>query len=191
MFSKTDEQLMQAWQEGDLVAFDALYQRLRGPLYRYILRQVQPAQAAEEIYQETWVTFIRQREHWTAKAALKSYLYRLAHSRVVDFFRARGRHEVFENEVTGDEPDEASSLACDLPTPEAALHRKNQAEALRLCLETLSPEQREAFLLSQEAELSRTEISSVTGVGEETVKTRIRYAFSKLRNCLAKVLEAA
>ena len=181
----SDEQLMRQWQEGDFHSFRALYERHRGPLYRFILRQL-PKASAEDIYQETWSTFIRQKDTWRPRASLKTFLYQIAHSRLVDYFRSQGRHRRFEDEAK----DEEESFSCPLPTPEEAALKKRDAEALRHCLERLPPEQKEAFLLSEEGELKRADIAQVTGVKDETVKSRIRYALSRLRDCLSGFREA-
>ena len=108
----TDEQLMRQWQEGDFQAFRALYERHRGPLYRFILRQL-PKASAEDIYQETWSTFIRQKDTWRPRASLKTFLYQIAQSRLVDHFRAKGRHRRFEEEAS----EEEDGTSCPLPTP--------------------------------------------------------------------------
>jgi RNA polymerase sigma-70 factor (ECF subfamily) len=56
---------------------------------------------------------------------------------------------------------------------------------LRQALGRLPAEQREAFLLHEEAGLGIAEIGVVTGAGAETVKSRLRYALKKLRGALS------
>lgn len=189
--TQSDEQLMRAYQRGDVAAFDVLYARYRATLFRFLVRQVESAAIGEELYQETWMTLIRQRERWQPRATLKTYLYRIAHSRLVDHFRARGRHGGFAVvSIDGDEAPEIAD-ACPASQADAAALRRSDAAALRRCLEALPPEQREAFLCREELELGLGEIAAVAGVPVEAVKSRIRYAIRRLRACLRGLPEAA
>lgn len=188
---RSDEQLMHAYQGGDAAAFDTLYARYRGTLYRFLVRQVQSVSVGEDLYQETWLTLIRQRENWQPSASLKTFLYRIAHSRLVDHFRAQGRHGGFSNlSLDGDDAPEIAD-ACVVSTPDGALAQRSQAQALRHCLDGLPPEQREAFLFSEESGLGLADIAAITDASVEAVKSRIRYAIRKLRDCLSGVLEGA
>lgn len=187
---QTDEQLMHAFQAGDAAAFDALYLRYRGTLFRFLVRQVENVAIGEDLYQETWLTLIRQRESWQPTATLKTFLYRIARSRLIDHFRAQGRHGGF-NHVSLD-GDDAPQLAdhCPFAQADSALLQRSNAQALRRCLDALPPEQREAFLFSEEAEFGLADIAAITGATAEAVKSRIRYAIRKLRDCLSGLLEA-
>ena len=65
------------------------------------------------------------------------------------------------------------------------LAKAKQSGRNRIEHAALPSAQREAFLLQQEGGLSLAEIAAVTGVGTETVKSRLRYALAKLRGDLA------
>src|SRR3569833_1316135 len=84
---RTDEELMLAYACGDVRAFDTLYQRQRGMLYRYILRSVRDRATADEIYQETWSRLIASRERYRVEAKFSTWLLQIAHNLVVDTFR--------------------------------------------------------------------------------------------------------
>ncbi len=176
----SDEDLMLSWQQGDPSAFDVLYRRYRGSLYRFLVRQAGGEAAADELYQDVWMTLVRRRDHWTPVATLKSYLYRIAHSRLVDHYRSRGRRS-HPLDVSLD-AENAPQLAdeCEI----ASEAHRGTAEAVRHCLDGLPPAQREAFLLKEESGLALGEIAAVTGAETETVKSRVRYAIAKLRRCL-------
>ena len=66
-------------------------------------------------------------------------------------------------------------------TPEAELSEFEQRRRIQLAMEQLPPEQREVLQLRLDQELSLEEIGQITGVGRETVKSRLRYAMDKLR----------
>lgn len=186
---RDDEQLMRAYQNGDLGAFDLLYTRHRGTLFRFLVRQVGDSAIGEELYQDVWLTLIRRREHWQPRAKLKTYLYHIAHSRVVDHFRAHRRQGGIA-QVSFDDGDALGAEHCGLVAASDAIERYADVAALRRCLATLPPEQREAFLLREEADLGAPEIASITGVALEAVKSRVRYAIRRLRVCLAGLLES-
>ena len=71
------------------------------------------------------------------------------------------------------------------PTPERQLSAFEERRRLQLALEELPPDQREVVMLRLEQELSLEEIGEITGVGRETVKSRLRYAMDKLRQRLS------
>lgn len=177
---RSDEELMLAYQAGDAGAFDTLYQRHRGRLFRFLAREAGSTEAGEEIYQEAWLRLIRHRHEYRVDAAFGTYLYRIAHSCLVDHLRRRGRLWRLED-PHAELPEDA---ACALPTPEAEWGRALTAQALARCMAALPDEQREVFLLREEAGHSLPEIADITGSGLEAVKSRLRYALKKLRDCL-------
>ena len=81
---------MLCYRDGDAGAFDALYARHKGGLYRYLLRQCREPAAAEELFQDVWMNLIRARARYTVQAKFTTYLYRLAHNRLIDHYR---KHE--------------------------------------------------------------------------------------------------
>ncbi|MDF2446586.1 MAG: polymerase subunit sigma-24 [Moraxellaceae bacterium] len=176
----SDEALMLAYQAGDAGAFDTLYQRHRGRLFRFLVREAGSREAGEEIYQEAWLRLIRHRDDYRVQARFSTWIYRLAHSCLVDHLRRQGRrwrHEETVEELPAD-------AACPLPSPESEWGRHLTARALTACMAQLPAEQREVFLLKEEAEFSLAEIAEITGAGLEAAKSRLRYALKKLRSCL-------
>ncbi|MGD8620234.1 MAG: RNA polymerase sigma factor [Thiogranum sp.] len=178
----SDEELMRRYAQGDLQAFQRLYTRHRGGLYRYFLRQTSPS-IAEELFQEVWARVIGSRRRYRATAAFRTWLYTLAHHRLVDHWRREG---VRAAEVPQAEDDDPQSAA---PDPGAGPHTLVD---LRDCLEQLLqlvaglPErQRQTFLLRHEAGLPLAEIAAAMNAGVETVKSRLRYAMDRLRSAIA------
>ncbi len=179
---KTDEELMLAYAHGDAPAFDALYQRARGMLYRFILRSVPERAVADELFQDTWSRAIQARARYRIEAKFSTWLLQIAHNLIVDHLRRkRPQADVDETEyVLGllDAPEHER--------PEEVLSDFEQRRRLQLALEALPDEQRVAFLLRMESNLGLDEIAQVTGAGHETVKSRLRYAFGKIRERLAE-----
>ncbi|MFW6340460.1 MAG: sigma-70 family RNA polymerase sigma factor [Wenzhouxiangella sp.] len=182
---RADDDLMLAYARGDARAFEELYERYRQPLYRYLLHAVGDRASADDLYQDVWSRIIDARERFRKSHGFKRYAFRIAHNRLVDHWRALGRHG------SSSEFDEQSLAAPTEQQPDSASERDQQASQLRAALMQLSTEQREAFLLQQEAGLSLTDIAEHSGVGHETVKSRLRYAVKRLRSLLSPHPEAA
>jgi RNA polymerase sigma factor (sigma-70 family) len=167
-----DEELMLAYRGGQAGAFDALYARHRGRLYRFILRSIKERATAEELFQEAWIRVIEARHRYAPQAKFTTWLYTIAHNLLVDHWRRKGLTLVQLDE-------EASVAAADNPARQAEA-RESLARLLQ-ALAALPEAQREAFLLHEEAGLSVAEIAQVTGAGEEAAKSRLRYAIAKLK----------
>ncbi len=180
--SASDEQLMLAYAGGDAAAFETLYARHKGPLFRFVLRSVKARGEAEELFQDVWMRAIEARARYAPQAKFTTWLYTIAHNRIVDHWRARGLALVpldDEENPAGIEPAAG---------PGAEPHRNVEArqtlERLDGALAALPQAQREAFLLHHEGGLTAAEIAAATGSGEEAAKSRLRYAMQKLREAL-------
>ncbi len=180
---ESDEALMLRYQQGDTAAFDALYGRHRGPLYRYLLRQCHARELAEELFQDVWLRVVHARERYHPSARFTTYLYRIAHNRFVDHLRGRRTRPAPSSDVSND-PD--TLPASSTSSPDRRAHLDRQLDRLLGLLEALPAEQREAFVLREEAGLSVEAIAEATGVNPETAKSRLRYAVQKLRRGLGE-----
>ncbi len=179
---RTDEELMLAYAQGEMRAFDVLYARTRAMLYRFILRSINDRASADEIFQETWSRAIAARSRYRVEAKFSTWLLQIAHNLIVDSFR-RSRPQADAEETD----DVMRNLdAPDHERPEQVLSEFEQRRRLQLALEALPPDQREAFVLRMESALSLAEIAQITAAGQETVKSRLRYAFAKIREKLAE-----
>jgi len=172
----SDETLMLAYAAGEIGAFELLYARHRLRLYRFVLRQLRDPALAEELFQDVWQRLVAARASWTPEAAFATWLYRIAHNRLADHWRAQQHRPPAPADA-----DERTARVPDPDTPERHLSEFEQRRRLQLALDELPPEQREAIALRLEQELSLEEIGRITGVGRETVKSRLRYAMDKLR----------
>ena len=174
---KTDEELMLAYAGGDLLAFEMLYRRHRGTLYRFLLRMLRHRADADELFQDTWSRLIAARERYRPEAKFTTFLLQIAHNLVVDRFRRL-------KPQASDEETEAVLRQLDAPEseqPDRVLTEFEQRRRLQLALEELPDEQRVAFLLRVESGLGLEEIAEITGAGRETVKSRLRYALARIR----------
>jgi RNA polymerase sigma-70 factor (ECF subfamily) len=179
----SDRVLMTRYRQGEVAAFEVLYARHKGPLYRYFLRQGLGTEASAEMMQEVWMKIISAKDRYEPTAKFTTYMYRLAHNCLVD--RYRRSNPGLAHKTAGAEFDLTTLPAAEAAEPEVVAMRDESAEQFRAALANLPDEQREAFILKQEAELSLADVAYVTGVSAETAKSRLRYAFRKLRHQLA------
>ncbi len=188
----SDEALMLAYGAGHAGAFDMLYARHKGGVYRYLLRHLRNAGTTDELFQDVWMNAIRARSSYVPTAKFTTWLYTLARHRLVDYWRVKGQ-AVFVS-IDDDNEDAARTMVETLPAatleePETRAESTELGDALRDALAALPAEQRDAFLLQYEGGLSLAEIAQTTGVGTETVKSRLRYAVTKLREALGPLHE--
>ena len=185
---RTDEALMRAYGQGDARAFETLYARHKGATYRYFLRHAGGDTAtADELHQDLWLRVIGARERYEAQAKFATWLYTLARHRVVDHWRSR--HGVtlasLEDDAILTQVEESAAASRDVD--DDPLHASVDAETRRRLVAALAavpPLQRDAFLLHIEGGLSLDEIANLTATSGETVKSRLRYAYRRLRETL-------
>ena len=182
-----DEDLMLAYAAGDATAFDTLYARHRGGLYRYLMRHCGNAAHADELFQDIWLSAVRARTGYVATAKFTTWLYRIAHNRLIDHWRATGQVELVRATDDNDNGDDdvletIPGARGDEPEVRASAHEIGSR--LRAALAALPAAQREVFLLHQEGGLDLATIAELTGAPAETVKSRLRYALAKLRAVL-------
>ena len=183
---RTDEGLMLAYREGDAAAFEVLYARHRTRLYRYLAHQCGDARLAEELYQDIWLRVINARADYEVSTKFSTWLYRIAHHRLIDHYRKHAREKLRAWEAEGESIEDYPAPAS--ATPPAEVERLQLKHRIASALAELPAAQREAFLMAEEGGMTLEEIASATGTGRETVKSRLRYALGKLRHALKDLL---
>lgn len=184
-----DGALMLRYAQGDLSAFTRLYERHKGALYRYLLRQTREHAVSDDLFQEVWSRVIASRERYEPRAKFSTYLFSIAHNCFIDHCRRAGTSPTARAETLEDETREALIDGAHRG-PERQAESAQLAARLRAALERLPAEQREVFVLHEETGLNLEEIGALTGVGMETAKSRLRYALAKLRQSLGDVRDA-
>ncbi len=173
---ESDEALMVSYARGDTSAFERLYHRHEMRVWRYLERNVRNRATADELMQEVWFAVARDAPRYAPSARFTTWLFTIAHNRMIDSIRAHREHMSLE--VLGYE------IADPLASPVSEAITRDQATALNRAVGQLGHEQREAFLLQMEGELGIEEIAAITGASFETTKSRLRYARTRLRELL-------
>ena len=168
--SMSDAGLMAAYARGQSDAFECLYLRHKQKLYSFLRRQCNNSAIAEELTHDTWMAVIRRAQDYSPKAKFTTWVFQIAHNRLIDHWRKQGRSTDYLEHQIADQIE-----------PQIDIGSSNiQLNELIEKLKMLPPAQVEALLLKIEG-FSHAEIASITEAKQETVKSRLRYATQQLR----------
>lgn len=181
---QSDSNLMQQYAKGDLLAFETLYKRHKGSLYRYFMRHIPDVSLAEDLYQEIWNKVIVNAKDYKASAKFTTWLYTLAHNKLVDHVRHLAVVDKVEVASQSDGSFEDSKDTQIDNVPESQFDNAIMAESLQHCISQLPQVQKDSFLLKEEVGLSVSDIAVVLNSSFEASKSRLRYAYENLRQCL-------
>jgi len=193
----SDEVLMVRYQRGDRDAFAMLVKRHNKQVYNFVLRQLKAPALCEDVTQEVFMRLVQNAADFKHEARFSTWLYAIARNLCIDQLRRlqHRRHPSLDQPV-GDASDGRTlgdSQAAQHPSASAersAVSSEVQASILK-AVEALPDDQREVFLLREIADLPFRDIAEITGVPENTVKSRMRYALDRLKHALCDFEEYA
>ncbi|MFL5247381.1 MAG: RNA polymerase sigma factor [Myxococcales bacterium] len=188
MTERTDEELLAEFQQGDASAFERLLARHRAPLYTFLVRMIGDRERAEDLAQDTFLRIVKGAQAWEQRSRFQSWMYAIARNLCADLAR---RDRFRKSESLDAEPAEGGATIADgLADPGPGPDRAAESERLRPILEkallSLPVDQREIFILREQAGLPFREIAEIVSANENTVKSRMRYALVALRKALAE-----
>lgn len=178
----TDTDLMLAYREGDIDSFNELYRRHKTPLYRFILNSCNNDATAAELFQDVWARVVNGRHGYSSSAPFAAWLYRIARNRIVDSYRSTNSNPLHAA-VQLEDDSQVTQLQTPLQ-PDEITELSTRENALSIALASLPENQREVVLLRHIAGFNLQEIAELVNENSETVKSRLRYAFTKLRKQL-------
>jgi RNA polymerase sigma-70 factor (ECF subfamily) len=191
---ESNETLMVRFRDGDVRAFEILLGRHQKPVYEFVLRSVgsHNTAVAEELVQETFLRVVKQAKSYEQRAKFTTWLYTLARNLCID----NSRRMVHRKTRSLDQPDEEGQTLLDRTAAQGpAVDRKVIGQQLQTrlqqAIDALPEDQREVFLMREQADLSFKEIADIIGISENTVKSRMRYALEKLRAQLEEYQDMA
>jgi RNA polymerase sigma-70 factor, ECF subfamily len=188
----TDEVLMMRFQGGESAAFGALVKRHKTPIYNYALRIVRSPSAAEDLTQDVFVKLVQGAADFKHESKFSTWAYAVARNICIDHLRRMSyRDHASVDQPLSNEPDAPTLLDRTADrSPAAEVERRvigqQLGQRIAHCVEALPMEQKEAFLLREIGNLQFKEIATITGVSENTVKSRMRYALERLQEALSE-----
>jgi RNA polymerase sigma-70 factor (ECF subfamily) len=184
---RTDEELLAAYQQGDPAAFEALLRRHRAPLFTFLLRMLGNREKAEDLAQETFLRIVKGAQAWEQRARFQTWIFTIARNLCFDEARRDRfrRAESLDAEGPSGEPPLVDSVPGGEIDPGRGAESARLRPLLQRALLSLPVEQREVFVLREQAGLPFREIAGMVGANENTVKSRMRYALEGLRKALA------
>jgi len=190
----TDEVLMMRFQGGDRSAFAGLVRRHKTSVYNFILRQVRLPQVAEDLVQDVFVKIVQNAADFKHEARFSTWAYTIARNVCIDHLRKASlrRHPSLDQPTSGSDGEDGPSLGERMadPHPSASVERvaigTELGQRIARAVERLPQEQREVFLLREIGNVPFKDIAEITGVPENTVKSRMRYALERLQEALGE-----
>lgn len=181
LLSKTDEELVVSYAEGNNCAFEILLSRHKQSLFSYILYRVRNRDLADDIFQDTFIKAILtiKQGRYTENGKFRAWITRIAHNLIVDCFR----QERNENTVSNDEYefDLFNNFRLCEDNIEVTMVKAQVFDDVRRLVEYLPDTQREVLNMRYYQELSFKEIADKTGVSINTALGRMRYAILNMR----------
>lgn len=180
--SMTDDELVSRYANGENEAFASLLNRHNKRIFSYILFYVKDEDVANDIFQDTFfraITVIRQ-HRYSANDKFFSFLCRVAHNLIIDYFRARKS----ENQV-GEECLDYANVLQQADLQDANIEDKFVASQIlkdvKKLMNELPDSQREIVRMRFYENLSFKEIAELTNISINTALGRMRYAIMNMR----------
>ncbi len=192
----TDEMLMVRYQRGDREAFAELVRRYKTRIYNFTLRHLRSAPAAEDVTQDVFLRVVQKAAEFKHEARFATWLYTIARNLCIDNLRkmSHRRHPSLDQPTNA---EDSRPLVEQIANPHHSSNVEQRATSAEVAgsivaaVEKLPNEQREVFLLREVGNLPFKDIAAITGVPENTVKSRMRYALDRLQGALSDFEEYA
>jgi len=189
----SDEDLLARYTSGDPSAFAELVRRHEASVYNFVLRHVRSAPVAEDVVQDVFLRIVQGARDFKGQSRFSTWCFTIARNLCIDHLRkAVLRKHPSLDQASGSEDGEGATLGDRTadPHPRAAVDRSAIGDELKdhitRAVDELPDDQREVFLLREVARVPFKDIAVITGVPENTVKSRMRYALERLQRALAE-----
>lgn len=183
--TKTDHELIQNFQDGDLNALEVLVIRHKDKMYTSILFLVKDKYLAEDIFQDVLIKIIDtiRGGRYTEEGKFLPWAMRIAHNLCVDHFRKVKRTPSIK---TSDDRDIFEVINFTEEGADEKMMKRQSHEKVRQMLDLLPEDQREVIILRHYADLSFKEIASLTNCSINTALGRMRYGLINLRKMMTQ-----
>ena len=187
---------MMAVRDGTFDYFGVLLRRYETRVITFAYRMVGNYETARDILQQAFMKILERADHYEARAQFSTFLYQVTRNLCINELKrsARRRSVSLDQEMYSDAGQVTflrDALPDDTGTPEEKLILEESRNAVRRVIAKLPPIYREVVVLRIFEELPYGEISKITGAGENTVKSRMRYALERLQDAMRRAMGAA
>ncbi len=179
----SDEELMSIVQAGDFAPASELYDRYSGRIYNFAYRFLRNSESGEDVTQEVFARMFKNANQFRGGAKFSTWLFAIARNQCRDYLRKPENKVKKEGEdvlITLQAPAELSPYR----NLERQEDKKMNEEMIEEALMVLSPDQREAIVLSRYHGLTYGEIAQISGVSENAIKTRVFRSLELLKQAL-------
>ncbi len=177
---KSDEDLLQDFARGSDLAFAAIYNRYRKPVYLFALKMLADGELAQDVLQTVFLTLYEQRTRALLVKRVRPWIFTIVRNRCLNEIRDRAPREQIQGESAI--PDFADAME--------TIEKQDEARIVLEALKKLSPDYREALILREYQGLTYEEIAEATASSESAVKSRLfkarRQMFEILRPIFLK-----
>ncbi len=176
--SGTESELIERLRSGDQAAIEEIFHAYYGGLCRFTLGMTRSRDDVEDLVQDIFVRLWTNREVWSPKGTIKTYLFKAARNQSINFIKSRSHRR-----TSGAEEQEA------IPSPPEAdpvssLYNKDASDVVNAAIERLPERCRLVFTLNRHEDMTYAEIADVLGISEKTVENQMSHALKTLRKSL-------
>ncbi|MBE2247146.1 MAG: sigma-70 family RNA polymerase sigma factor [Candidatus Competibacteraceae bacterium] len=182
-----DQHLVVNFTNGCQQSFNQLLNRHKQKVYAFIMMKVKDPDVAEDIFQDTFIKVVNTLKggKYQEEGRFASWLMRIAHNLVIDYFRRAKRMPSFEAGGNDDDDFDVFSIIRIPDTNiEDQLIKQQTHEQLHKLIAKLPKEQKEVLFMRLYADMSFQEIADQTKVSINTALGRMRYAIINLRKLM-------
>jgi RNA polymerase sigma-70 factor (ECF subfamily) len=178
-----DHELVLQYANGNEQSLVILIERHKEKLFGYVYNLVRDYHLAEDIFQETFFKMIKtiKRNGYNEEGKFISWMMRIAHNLVIDYFRRENKYPMIEQD---DEFDIFSIIKTKQISQEEMIVKKQIKKDLRKLIFELPFEQKEVLIMRMYHDMSFKEIADMTDVSINTALGRMRYAIINLKKMI-------
>lgn len=179
---RSDEQLLEAYLNGDRPAFQALVERYQRELYHFLVRFLGDRAAAEDVFQESFLQVHQSGSQFDLSRRFRPWLFTIAANKARDLMRAQARRPTspLQAEISPGEGERGGQfidlMSADMPLPDEPLSRQELAESVQETVKQMPEHLREILLLSYFHQFPYKQIADILDIPLGTVKSRLHAA---------------
>ncbi len=186
---ETDSQIVARVRAGDREAYRVLVERHSRGVFKLAYRMMGNESDAEDVVQEAFLRAFRNLRQFDETASFSTWLYRIAANHALDSLRMRKRHGRHE-QVDSEEFSTTAAAAGAEPWPDRIAYSGQVSVRVRSAMNTLTEQERSAFVLRHFEGCSIEEIAGTLGLAQSAAKHSVFRAVQKLRRALEPVVGA-